>query len=101
MALESSLRGLQVWFRPRSDRRSGRGATTSQSLGSPNRDSFGTPLRESREKEPFGCHSRGQTQRTPGEGEEAAAPSNIRINQEVQGGEVIPPDGGTVRLKNV
>jgi hypothetical protein len=27
--------------------------------GSPNRDSFGTPLWESREKEPFGCHSHG------------------------------------------
>jgi len=26
-----------------------------QSLRSPNRDSFGTPLWESREKEPFGC----------------------------------------------
>jgi hypothetical protein len=31
MALESSLRGLQVWFRSRPDRRSGRGATKSQS----------------------------------------------------------------------
>jgi hypothetical protein len=62
MALESSLWRLQVWFRPRPDRRSGRGATKSQSLGSPNRDSFGTPLWESREKESFGCHSRGRTQ---------------------------------------
>jgi hypothetical protein len=62
MALESSLQGLQVWFRPRPDRRSGRGATKPQSPGSPNQDSFGTPLRESREKKPFGCHSRGQTQ---------------------------------------
>jgi hypothetical protein len=40
-------------------------------------------------------------QRTLGEGEEAAAPSNIRIIQEVQGGEVVPPDGGIVRPKNV
>jgi hypothetical protein len=39
MALEKSLRGLQVWFRPRSDRRSGRGATKSQSPKSPNRGS--------------------------------------------------------------
>jgi len=31
-----------------------------QSLGSPNRDSFGTPLWESREKEPFGCKSYGE-----------------------------------------
>jgi hypothetical protein len=61
MALESSLWGLQVWFRPRLDRTSGQGATKSQSSGSPTRDSFGTPLRESREKEPFGCHSRGRT----------------------------------------
>jgi hypothetical protein len=62
MALESSLWGIQVWFTPCPDRRSGRGATKSQSPGSPNRDNFGTPLRESREKEPFGCHSRGRTQ---------------------------------------
>jgi hypothetical protein len=62
MALESSLRGLQVWFRPRPDRRLGRGATKSQSPESPNQDSFGTPLWESREKKPFGCHSRGRTQ---------------------------------------
>jgi hypothetical protein len=31
MALESSLQGLQVWFRPRPDQRLGRGATKSQS----------------------------------------------------------------------
>jgi hypothetical protein len=63
MALESSLQGLQVWFRPRPDRRLGQGATKSQSPESLNRDSFGTPLWESWEKEPFGCHSRGWTQR--------------------------------------
>jgi hypothetical protein len=62
MALESSFRGLQVWFRPRPDWRSGQGATKPQSPGSPNRDSFMTPLRESQEKESFGCHSHGQTQ---------------------------------------
>jgi len=28
---------------------------SAQSLGSPNRDNFRTPLWESREKEPFGC----------------------------------------------
>jgi hypothetical protein len=50
MALESSPRGLQVWLRPRPDRRSRRGATKSQSPRSPNRDSFGTPLWEYREK---------------------------------------------------
>jgi hypothetical protein len=35
MALESSRRELQVWFRPRPDRRSGREAIMSQSPGSP------------------------------------------------------------------
>jgi hypothetical protein len=34
-ALESSRRGLQVWFRPRPDRRSGREAMMFQSSGSP------------------------------------------------------------------
>jgi hypothetical protein len=41
MALESSIQGLQLWFRPRPDRRSGRGAMKSQSPGTPTRDSFG------------------------------------------------------------
>jgi hypothetical protein len=62
MALESSLQGLQVWFRPCPDRRSRWGAMKSQSPRSLNWDNFRTPLRESREKEPFGCHSRGRTQ---------------------------------------
>jgi hypothetical protein len=44
MALESSLRGLQLWFRPRPDWRSGRGGMKSQSPGTPIRDSFGTPI---------------------------------------------------------
>jgi hypothetical protein len=48
MALESSLRGLQLWFRSCPDQRSGRGTTKSQSPGSPNRDNFGTTLRESK-----------------------------------------------------
>jgi hypothetical protein len=62
MALKSFLRGLQLWFRPRPDRRSGRGATKSQSSGSPTWDSLGTPLWESREKEPFGCSLGGEVQ---------------------------------------
>jgi hypothetical protein len=33
-----------------------------QSPGSPNRDSFGTPFWESREKVPFGCECGGETQ---------------------------------------
>jgi len=36
---------------------------SSQSSGSPTRDSFGTPPWESREKVSFGCGSRGMTQR--------------------------------------
>jgi hypothetical protein len=35
----------------------------SQSLGSPNRDNFGTPPWESQDKKPFGCGCRGVTQR--------------------------------------
>jgi len=34
-----------------------------QSCRSPNRDSFGTPPWESRDKKPFGCGCRGEAQR--------------------------------------
>jgi len=34
----------------------------SQSPGSPNRDNFGTPPLESREKKPFGCGCHGEAQ---------------------------------------
>jgi hypothetical protein len=61
--LEISQGGLQVWFRPRLDRRSRRKVMVAQSPGSPNRDNFGTPFWESREKVPFGCSLRGRTQR--------------------------------------
>ncbi len=40
MALESSQRGLQVWFKPRPDRRSRREAMMSQSPGSPKPGQF-------------------------------------------------------------
>jgi hypothetical protein len=40
MALKSSRRGLQVWFRPRPDRRSGREVMMSQSPGSPKSGHF-------------------------------------------------------------
>jgi hypothetical protein len=40
MALESSQRGLQVWFRPRPVRRSGREAMMSQSPESPKSGQF-------------------------------------------------------------
>jgi hypothetical protein len=36
---------------------------SSQSPGSPNRDSFGTPPWKSRDKKPFGCRCCGQTQK--------------------------------------
>jgi hypothetical protein len=62
MALESSRRDLQHWFRPRLDWRSGWEVMTVQSPRSPNRDSFGTPLWESRDKKPFGCSLRGVMQ---------------------------------------
>jgi hypothetical protein len=42
MALESSRRELQDWFRVRPDRRSGREVVMAQSPGSSNRDNFGT-----------------------------------------------------------
>jgi hypothetical protein len=61
-ALESSRRELQHYFKPRPDRRSGWEAMTVQSPETPNRDSFGTPLWESRDKKPFGCSLHGVTQ---------------------------------------
>jgi hypothetical protein len=53
--LESSWGELQLWFRPRPDPSLGREVMSAQSPRSPNRDNFGTPFSESREKEPFGC----------------------------------------------
>jgi hypothetical protein len=100
-ALDSSRRELQLWFRPHSNQRSKPGVVIVQIFRTPTRDSFETPTWESWEKEPFGCSLRGVTQRTPGEGEEAATTSIIRIIQEVQGGEVMPPNGGIVRPENV
>jgi len=72
-----------------------------QNPGSPIRDSFGTPPWESREKVLFGCSPRGELQRTRERGGEVVAPSNIREIQKVQGGKVMPPDGGIVLPKNV
>jgi hypothetical protein len=70
MALESSQRDLQLWFKPRLDPSSGREVMNAQNPGSPNRDSFGTPLWESREKEPFGCSLHAKLQRIiKGEGD--------------------------------
>jgi len=53
--LKSSPGELQVCFRSRPNRRSEREVMNAQSLGSWNRDSFGTPLWEFREKVPFEC----------------------------------------------
>jgi len=61
--LESSRRELQLYFKPCLDRRSEREVMTSQSPGGPSRDSFETPLWESRDKKPFGRGCGGVTQR--------------------------------------
>ncbi len=62
-SLERSWGELQVCFRPHPNQRSELGVMSSQSPGNPNWDSFGTPPWESRDKKPFGCRSRGQTQK--------------------------------------
>jgi len=61
--LESSWRELQLWFRLRPNPSLGRRVMSVQSPESPNRDSFGTPFWESREKEPFGCKCGGELQK--------------------------------------
>jgi len=58
----------------------------SQSPRSPNRDNFGTPLWESRDKKPFGCGCRGVMQGESLMGREATAPSIIRILRKYKGG---------------
>ncbi len=60
--LERSQGELQFCFRPRPNQRSKREVMNAQNPGSPNRDSFGTPLWESWEKVPFGCKCDGETQ---------------------------------------
>jgi hypothetical protein len=100
MALESYQGELQYWFRPRPDRRSGRGVMMAQSPGNPNRDNFGTPLWESRDKEPLGRGRDWATQRilyggrwwlppSPGRGESSeskvspmACPNTKRVQNE-------------------
>jgi len=61
--LESSLRGLQLCFRPHCYWTLQSGVMSSQSRGTPTRDNFGTPIWESWEKVPFGCSPRGELQR--------------------------------------
>jgi hypothetical protein len=62
-SLESSQGELQLCFRPCPNPSSGREVMNAQSPGSPNRDNFGTPLWESREKVLFGCKCDGETQK--------------------------------------
>jgi len=61
--LESFRGELQLWFRPCPDPSLGQEVMNAQSLKSPNRDSFETPLWESQEKEPFGCKCGGKLQK--------------------------------------
>jgi hypothetical protein len=66
--LESSRGELQVCFKPCSNQRLEQEVMNAQSLGSLNRDSFGTPLWESWEKVPFECKCGDETQRILCEG---------------------------------
>jgi hypothetical protein len=61
--LESSWGELQVFFKLHPNRRSELRVMSSQSPGSPNRNSFGTPPWESQDKKPFKCRCHGQTER--------------------------------------
>jgi len=63
MGLEISQRELQDCFKPHPNQRSKQEVMDAQSLGSPTRDSFGTPPWESREKMPFRCSPREELQR--------------------------------------
>jgi hypothetical protein len=98
MELESSQGELQDWFRPRPDQRSEWEVMMGQSPGSPNRDSFGTPLWESRDKEPLGCGCSGATQRIlywgrwwlppkPGRGEWSESKVTRGLSQHQKGAE--------------
>jgi hypothetical protein len=96
MALGSSRRELQDWFRPCLNRRSGREVMMAQSFESPNRDNFGTPLWESRDKEPFGRGRGGAMQRiiyggrwwlppSPGRGESSESKVARGLSQHQKG----------------
>jgi hypothetical protein len=62
-SLESFQQELQIFFRPHPHRRFEKKIMTSQSGGSPNRDSFGTPPWESQDKKSFACRCREEAQR--------------------------------------
>jgi hypothetical protein len=76
MSLESSQGELQLWFRPHSNRRLEPGDMSSQSPGTPTRDSFGTPPCESREKEPFECSLHRELQKNTIWGKVMASPKS-------------------------
>jgi hypothetical protein len=61
--LESSQWKLQLCFRPHANWRSEQRVIVLQSCGSPNHGSFGSPLWESQDKNPFGCRCHGEPQR--------------------------------------
>jgi hypothetical protein len=60
--LESSRQGLQLRFRPRFNRRSAQEVIVPQTCRTPSLSDIKTPTWESRDKKPFGCHSRGVVQ---------------------------------------
>jgi hypothetical protein len=60
MPLKRSWRGLQLLFRPHPNRRSGQEVIVPRSCGTLGLGNFGTPIWESRDKKPFGCHSHGE-----------------------------------------
>jgi hypothetical protein len=82
MALESSQRELQFWLKPCPDPSLGREVMNAQSPRIPNRDNFGTPLWESREKEPFGCSLRMELQRILKGGRWWLVPTPKRVQNE-------------------
>jgi hypothetical protein len=61
--LKRSQGELQVCFIPRPNQRSKREVMNAQSPRSPNRDNFGTPFWESREKLSFRCKCSGELQK--------------------------------------
>ncbi len=95
-SLKSSRGELQLWFRPHPGPSSGQEVMNVQSLESPNWDSFGTPLWESREKQPFGCKCSGELQRilyggrwwlplSPGRGESSESEVACGLSQHQKG----------------
>jgi hypothetical protein len=60
--LESSWRGIQLFFRPHHNQRSTQEVMRLQSCRSPNCYNFRTPTWESQDKKSFGCGPRGEAQ---------------------------------------